>query len=115
MKIIFKIVVVLAALFLELAVLQFGSEIIFGPGHGQIVDTRYRQKERVAAFSDYEYHRSPETTARFQEELRLMHKHEDWKMYLVMGVFFAVNGVWIYYYFRHGKTTAYHILGPRGH
>ena len=100
MKVFFKIVVVILALYLEVAVLQLGSVILFGPGHGQIVDTRYRQKERVAAFNDYEYHRSPETTARFQEELRLMHKHEDWKMYLAIGLYFAINGVWIYYFFR---------------
>jgi hypothetical protein len=87
MKIILKLFVIVLALILELVVLDFGSLIILGPGHGLIVDTRYRQKERVAAFNDYIYHRSPETTARFQDEARLMHKHEDWKLYLVASYF----------------------------
>jgi hypothetical protein len=38
--------------------------------------------------------------ARFQEELRLMHGHEDWKIYLAISLFFALNGAWIYYYFQ---------------
>ncbi len=109
MKMLFKIIVVVLVLFLELEFLQIGSVMIFGAGHGQIVDTRYRQKERVAAFNDYVYHRSPEATARFREELRLMHKHEDWKMYLAIGLFFASNGVWIYYYFR-GKRVPGNLL-----
>ena len=106
MKIIPKLFVIVLALFLELVVFEFGSLIIFGPGHGQIVDTRYRQKERIAAFNDYEYHRSPENTARFQEELRLMHKHEDWKLYLALGLFVVVNGAGIYYYWNYGNRKA---------
>src|ERR1019366_4013940 len=94
MKILFKIVVVLLVLFLEIALL----EVLF-PGHGEIAAS-YRLQERSAAVYDYRDHPSAETKAKLQEELHLMHKHEDWKGYLALGVFFAVNGVWIYFYFR---------------
>jgi hypothetical protein len=100
MKIVFKLVVVISSLFLELVILDVGSTILFGLSHGQIMDAKYRQQERVAAFKDYLYHRSPETEAKFHEELRLMHKHEDWKIYLGIGLFAVINGIWIYYYFR---------------
>jgi hypothetical protein len=106
MKILFKLVVVISALCVELVVLALGNELIFGLGHGQIADTRYRQKERVAAWIDDLNRPSPETKAKFREELRLMHKHEDWKMSLAVGVFFAINGVWIYYYFRGKRINA---------
>jgi len=96
MKILFKTVVVILALFLELVFLA----LAFGYGHGQIVDTVYRRQERLAALIDYHQHPSPETKARFQDELRLMHKHEDWKAYLAVGSFLVINGVWIYFYFR---------------
>jgi hypothetical protein len=96
----FKFVVVIAALYFELLLLGIGSEIIFGSSHGAIVDTSYRRKERLAAFVDFHNNPSPETRAKFQEELRLMHKHEDWKMYLAISLLVAINGVWIYYYFR---------------
>ena len=94
MKILFKIVVVLLVLFLEIALL----EVLF-PGHGEIAAS-YRLQERSAAVYDYRDHPSAETKAKLQEELHLMHKHEDWKGYLALGVFSAVNGVWIYLYFR---------------
>jgi hypothetical protein len=58
----------------------------------------------LAAFRDSKIQPSPETKARFQEELQLMHKHEDWKQYLAIGLFIAANAVWIYYYFRGGKS-----------
>jgi hypothetical protein len=100
MKILFKSAVVVAALFLELIVLQLGSALFFGLGHGQILDTHYRQKERVAAFIENIQHPSLEAKAKLQEELSLMRKHEDWKTYLGISLFFAINGIWIYYYFR---------------
>jgi hypothetical protein len=94
MKILFKIVVVLLVLFLEIVLL----EVLF-PEHGEIAAS-YRLQERSAAVYDYRDHPSAETKAKLREELHLMHKHEDWKGYLALGVFFAVNGVWIYFYFR---------------
>jgi len=38
----------------------------------------------------------------------LMHKHEDWKWELALSLFVVINGVGIYYYFRHDDraTTA---------
>jgi hypothetical protein len=101
MKLLFKLVVVISALFLELVVLEIGSEILFERSHGMMVDARYRHTERLAAWADYRDHPSPATKTAFQEEMRLMHKHEDWKLYLGVGLFIAVNGVWIYYYFRY--------------
>jgi len=99
MKVFSKSLAVILVLYLELAVLQVGSVIIFGPSHDPI-GARYRHKERLAAYFDSRYHPSPETKAAFEEELRLMHKHEYWKGYLALGLFFAINGVWIYYYLR---------------
>jgi hypothetical protein len=101
MRTLFKIIMVISVLFLELAILQFSS----GLSHGMIVDTEYRRHERLEALRDSKLHPSPETEARFQEELRLMHKHEDWKEYLEVGSFFAFNAIWIYYYFRGGRSN----------
>lgn len=100
MKIISKLSLVILVLVLEPIVLEFGYELFFGLGHGQIVDTRYRNKERVAALFENIRHPSPETKAKLQEEISLMHKHEDWKTYLGIALFFAINAIWIYYYFR---------------
>jgi hypothetical protein len=105
MRILFKIIVVVSAILLEVAVLEIGSEFIFGLRHGMIVDSPYRREERLAALTDSLQHPSPETKARFQEELRLMHKHEDWKAYLGVGLFFAINAVWIFYYFRGVRSS----------
>jgi hypothetical protein len=111
MKILSKLLVVILALFLELVVLEIGSEILFGMSHGMMADARYRRSERLAAFFDYHEHPSPETKAKFQEEMRLMHKHEDWKAYLAIGLFVVVNGVWIYYFFR-GRRRPNTALDP---
>ena len=107
MKILFKGVVICFALILELVVLQIASDMFYH-GHGPIADTRYRQKERLAAYFDSREHPSPESKAKYQEELRLMHGHEDWKVYVALGCFITFNGVGIYYYCHHGhsKTTA---------
>ena len=64
--------------------------------HGQIVDVHYRRHERMAAMMDYRIHPSLATKARFREELRLMHKHEDWKMYAALGLLVVLNCVGIY-------------------
>ena len=108
MRILYKLLVVILALFLELVVLQFGSELLFGMSHGMMADAHYRRAERLAAFFDYHEHPSPDTKAKFQEEMRLMHKHEDWKAELALGLFIIINGTGIYYYFRHDQkaTTA---------
>ena len=108
MKILYKLLVVILVLFLELVVLQFGGDFLFGMSHGMIADAPYRRTERLAAFRDSMDHPSPSTKAAFQEELRLMHKHEDWKWELALRLFVVINGVGIYYYFRHDDraTTA---------
>ena len=113
MKILSKLLVVILALFLELVVLQSGSELLFGRSHGMIADARYRRAERLAAYLDYREHPSPETKVKLDEELRLMHKHEDWKGYLRLGVFVAVNGVWIYFYVR-GRRRPNHPASGNG-
>jgi hypothetical protein len=92
--------VVVMVLFLELVLLEFGSELIFGLSHGIIIDTKYRQEQRIKAFENYLDHPSPTTKAAFQEEVRLMHKHEDWKWELGYASWILLNSIWIYYYFR---------------
>ena len=108
MRIIFKLVVVFLALILELVVLEIGSEMLFGMSHGAMVDTPFRRHERLAAFREYQELPSPATKAAFNEEMRLMHKHEDWKLYLGLSIFLVLNGAGIYYYWNHGnrKTPA---------
>ena len=108
MKIIYKLLVVVLALIGELVVLQFGSEILFGNSHGAMVDTSFRRHERIAAFFDYHNHPSPATKATFDNEMRLMHRHENWKLYLALSLFVVINGAGIYYYWNHGnqKTLA---------
>jgi hypothetical protein len=69
--------------------------------HGEIHDVRYRQHERVAAMIDYRLHPSPASEATFHEELRLMHKHEDWKGYAALGLLVALNVVGIYFFLKH--------------
>ena len=93
---------------LELVVLEFGSELLFGMSHGAMADTHFRRQERLAAFADYHNHPSPDTKATFDEEMRLMHKHEDWKLYLGLGLFIVINGAGIYYYWSYAnrKTPA---------
>ena len=100
MKIFFKILVVILALFLELMVLELGGELLFGRSHGMMVDVSYRRTERLAALRNTRKYPSPATQAVFREEMRLMHQHEDWKWELAMGLFIAINGIGIYYYFR---------------
>ena len=108
MRIISKFVVIVLALIIELVVLEIGGEVLFGRSHGMMADTRFRHQERIAAFFDYHDHPSPATKATFDEEMRLMHKHEDWKVYLRLSIFFVVNAVGIYYYWNYGdrKTLA---------
>jgi len=69
--------VITLALVLELFVLDFGSELLFGRSHGPIADARFRRQERLAAYFEYNNHPSPATKAAFKEELRLIHNHED--------------------------------------
>src|ERR1041385_3897049 len=68
--------------------------------HGEIVDVRYRGKERLTAYMNYHINPSPTTEAKFKEELSLMHKHEDWKTYATLGVLFTFNVIGVYYFLR---------------
>jgi hypothetical protein len=108
MKIIYKLLVVVLALIGELVVLEIGSEILFRNSHGEMVDTSFRRHERIAAFFDYHEHPSSATKATFDNEMRLMHRHNDWKLYLALSLFVVINGVAIYHYWNHGnqKTLA---------
>ena len=74
--------------------------------HGEVVEVRYRQHERMAAMIDHLQHPSPETEAAFHEELRLMHKHEDWKMYTALGLWVAANAAGIYYLLKYDPKSA---------
>ncbi|HEY4415668.1 MAG TPA: hypothetical protein VGO57_08255 [Verrucomicrobiae bacterium] len=101
MKIFYKLLIVILVLFLELAVVELG--LVFGMSHGLMADVPYRHAERVAAFQDSIAHPSPAAEAVFQAEVRLMHRHEDWKWELPAGLFIVINGIGIYYFFRRGR------------
>jgi hypothetical protein len=65
--------------------------------HGEAFDTRYRHKERLEAFMDWSLHPSPTSRATWEQELKLLHHHEDWKMYVILGLLVTLNGMAIYY------------------
>jgi hypothetical protein len=69
--------------------------------HGETIDVRYRGKERMTAYMDYRLNPSPETEAKFHDEMRLMHKHEDWKGYAALGFLVALNIGGIYLLLKH--------------
>ena len=73
--------------------------------HGMSHDVRYRNQERSAAWIDSRQHPSPQTEAKFQEELRLMHEHEDWKFHSALVALVVFNVVGIYLFLRYGKET----------
>jgi hypothetical protein len=74
--------------------------------HGEMVDVRYRGRERTEAWMDYRLHPSPGSEARFHEELRLMHKHEDWKGYAALGLLVALNIGGFYFLLKHNQNHA---------
>jgi len=97
----FKMLLVGFAIIFELVIL--GS---YNPyPHGEMVDVRYRGRERLAAYFDYHQHPSPTTKATLDEEFRLMHKHEDWKGYLALGLIVAANIAGIYCLLRYDKPN----------
>ena len=95
-----KVALVIVTILFEGIIIQEGSILFLGLGHGRIADTHYRQKERVAVWIDYLQHPSPATKAKFEHEMSLMHRHEDWKPILSIVLFFAINGIGFYYYFK---------------
>ena len=68
-----------------------------------MVDVSFRRHERLASFADYNFHPSPATKAKFDEEMKLLNKHEECKLYLALIIFVIVNGVGIYYYWNDGN------------
>jgi hypothetical protein len=68
--------------------------------HGEMVDVHYRGHERLAAWFDYHQHPSPTSKATLDDEMRLMHRHEDWKGYVALGLIVVANVAGIYYFLR---------------
>ena len=106
MKLFRKLCVIVLALFLELIVLQFGGELIYGRSHGPIVDTRFRRKERLAAYYAHARSPSPETAAAYEEELRLMRQHPNPEWIGFPLLFVVANGIAIYFYLRRRQPTS---------
>ena len=105
----FKLVLVAFAIWLELMLV-----VSYQPyPHGEIFAVQYRNQERYAAWNNSIFHPSPTTKAAFQEEMRLMHKHEDWKTYVALGFLGVLNVVGIYYFLNYDqkKTTANQQVG----
>jgi hypothetical protein len=65
--------------------------------HGAIVDVRYRRKERLAAYLDYNLHPSPATRAVLNAELTRMKRYEWLILSVLLGTLVAANGMGIYY------------------
>jgi hypothetical protein len=73
--------------------------------HGMIGDVRYRHAERFVALQEYLLHKSPDTRAGLDRELALMHRHEDWKMYLAVGLLVVTNVALIYFVLRNQQRV----------
>lgn len=98
----FKIALVVMALIFEF---WFLAGFCNPYPHGMIGDVKYRRTERLAAFRDFTLSRSAETKTVFDRELVLMHRHEDWKMYLTTGLLLAVNAAAIYLFLRRERKS----------
>ena len=70
-----------------------------------IADVSYRHTEHFVALRDYMEHHSTDTRAAYDRELALMHKHEDWKGYLALGLLLAANVAAVYLFLRYEKRT----------
>jgi hypothetical protein len=73
--------------------------------HGMSNQVSFRHAERSTAWLDSRQHPSPASEARFQDELRLMHEHEDWKIHTALGVLVVLNVAGIYLLLRYGSET----------
>ena len=88
-----KLMVVTGALILEFIVLA----CFCNPWpHGEIADSRYRQRERLGAYFRYHEHPSKAAAAVLNRELLLMHKHDDWRLYAWSSLIIAGNMVVIW-------------------
>jgi hypothetical protein len=74
--------------------------------HGMIADVSYRHTERFVALRDYMEHHSTDTRAAYDRELALMHRHEDWKGYLALGLLLAANVAAVYFFLRYEHRRA---------
>ena len=110
MKLLGKACVVVLALYLEYAAAWLGYSLSPVGWHGPLVDTRYRHKERLAAWSAHIQNPSSENEATYQKELRLMRQHpnpEDVFFPVLFAVLFVVSGgATIYYTFRRPQPPA---------
>jgi len=98
-----KVTIIVVALILELFWL---SKFCNPWPHGEAWDVSYRRPARVAAFFANIKHQTPATEANWQREMRLLHKHERWKIYSVLGLLVGVNGILIYYFWSYDSWTA---------
>jgi hypothetical protein len=99
-----KIKLIVLAMLLEVVFLSLFCDPY---PHGEAWDVSWRRQERTAAFWDHFQHPSVVTHAAWKQELRLLHRHQDWKSYLALGLFFTINGAGIYLFLNHEhKPTA---------
>jgi hypothetical protein len=100
---VFKIMLVAITLFLEFYFLT----VVRNPyPHGMIHDVSYRRAERFTTLRDYLQHPSADTKAVFDREVALMHKHEDWKEHVALGLLLAANVTAVYFLLQHEKKTS---------
>jgi len=76
--------------------------------HGAIVDIRYRQKERLAAYNESRLHPSAASQAAFTGELTSMRRYERGVMIVTLSLLLGADALGIYYLFGYGhkKTLA---------
>ena len=97
-----KIKLVVLALLGEILVLSFFCDPY---PHGEAWDVSWHRQERSAAFFDYVQHQSPTAKAAWEQELRSLHRHEDWKAYLALSLLIAINWAAIYFFLHHERKT----------
>jgi len=99
---ILKLIAVGVVLFMELAYFTLRNPY----PHGAVVDISYRQHERLGAHHDFTFHPSPETKARWDIELRRMHRYQMVTFCLELTVLIVVNGFVLYYFNNGCERTA---------
>ena len=95
-----KIAIIVLVLLLELAWLFCPRLYI----HGYVFDEPYRNAERKAALYGWVEHRTPETKAAYDAEVKLFDRHKE--MILAVGVLINAAGIFLFFRYASAKTPA---------
>jgi hypothetical protein len=76
--------------------------------HGRVLDEAYRNAERKTALYAWVEHRTPETKAAYDEEVKLLDRHMEMGALTILAAGLVINAAGIYLFWRYAptKTTA---------